>query len=1065
MDPFGSMAPKPNESIKSPPHSHKLDITPTCFNISTPNITVISMDNAQSVSPIPTVSNNVSNAVPNASNDELTQGDLHKFASLRTKNFKNPCIAYLNINSLRGDKLTQLKEMLGLVKPDILCIDETKLTPDFPTSQFHIDGYHFPPFRRDRPQRINSTHYGGGKIVYVKEDLISNRLEKYETAHAETICLDLTIQERKWFLLFAYRPESIDRNLFFDEMNKSLSKAAKDYENLIVAGDLNIDMSAQHGTDRNNLLSELCGTFDLKNIVKGVTCNMSERGSSIDVILTNKPRSFFNTTTTETGLSDHHCMISTFLRCHYEKLPPKNFIYRNTKNLNEEVFINDIKNIPMSELHRFENPFTGYETLFKCIVDRHCPIKTKKVRGNDKPFMTRELSKAIKDRSRIINKYNKFKSRGNYLEKQSIMRKCRFLQYKAKKAYFEKTLTNDNMTNKNYWKLMKPFLSEKGGCYGTKITLNEDGVMVSEEKQLAHIFNDQYVNIVEKTTGAPPVSVQNSGLDVNNISITVNNIIKKFKNHPSIKAICENNKSLEPFHIPQPQLSDIQDILKSIDTKKSAGPGMILPSLVKMCYKVIDKPLMELIGHIISNNIFPDSPKIAHVTPCYKKKKRTDKANYRPVSVIGSLPKIIERYIQNKLCEHIDKCLSTIISAYRKNYSSNHVLISMIEKWKKHMDNKMFVGAVLMDLSKAFDCVPHDLLIAKLHAYKLDMNTLILFYSYLKNRQQCVKINNVFSSLMVLVSGVPQGSILGPILFNIFINDLVYFIKSDLGNYADDNTISDGAYNIPDLIQILEDESNNAIEWFKCNQMIVNPDKFQAIILSRNSSQQGTYTLKFDKHEIQTSSEVTLLGIEIDNKLNFKKHIHVLVMRAGGQLNFLIRNKKFLNYDSKKVVIESFILANFNYCPLVWHFCSSESMKKMERIQERALRLLLDDYTSDYDQLLIKVTKPTLEIRRLKLLATEIFKTIKNLNAPFMKEVFKLNTRRADTGADRLIVQSQISMKYGSYTLRSLGPKIWNKLPSEIKNSENLSTFKTLIKTWSGPKCHCGSCKYLGICS
>ena len=164
-------------------------------------------------------------------------------------------------------------------------------------------------------------------------------------------------------------------------------------------------------------------------------------------------------------------------------------------------------------------------------------------------------------------------------------------------------------------------------------------------------------------------------------------------------------------------------------------------------------------------------------------------------------------------------------------------------------------------------------------------------------------------------------------------------------------------------------------------------------------------------------------------------------------------------------MIESFILVNFNYCPLVWHFCSSESMKKLERIQERALRLLLDDYVSDYDQLLIKVTKPTLEIRRLKLLATEIFKTIKNLNAPFMKEVFKLNTRRADTGSDRLIVQSQISMKYGSYTLRSLGPKIWNKLPSEIKNSENLSTFKTLIKTWSGPKCHCGSCKYLGICS
>ena len=145
-----------------------------------------------------------------------------------------------------------------------------------------------------------------------------------------------------------------------------------------------------------------------------------------------------------------------------------------------------------------------------------------------------------------------------------------------------------------------------------------------------------------------------------------------------------------------------------------------------------------------------------------------------------------------------------------------------------------------------------------------------------------------------------------------------------------------------------------------------------------------------------------------------------------------------MNYDAKKVVIESFILANFNYCPLVWHFCSPESIGKLERIQERAFRFLLSDYESTYDQILTKLNKSTLQIQRLRLLATEIFKTINNLNAPYMKEVFELNTRRADTGPNRLVVQSQISMKYGSYSLRSLGPKIWNKLPNEIKSCENL---------------------------
>ena len=717
----------------------------------------------------------------------------------------------------------------------------------------------------------------------------------------------------------------------------------------------------------------------------------------------------------------------------------------------------------MTEIHRFDDPFTGYQTLFKCIVDRHCPTKIKKVRGNDKPFMTKELSKAMKNRSKIINRYNRWKSRDNYLEKQTIMRKCRYLAHKAKKYNFKNILTNDNMTNKKYWKLMKPFLSEKGGNYGTKITLKENGKLISDEQTLSSIFNDQYVNIIEKTTGAPPESIANDGLDKQNITITINKIIETFKNHQSIKAIQENNPDIEPYSIPLAQTSDIREILKNINVNKSAGPGMILPSLVKMCSNVIEKPMTEVINHIIESSIFSDSAKIAHVTPAYKKKERTDKANYRPVSVIGSLSKILERYIQNKISEHIDKCLENLISAYRKNYSSNHVLIRLIEKWKKQMDNKLFVGAVLMDLSKAFDCVPHDLLIAKLHAYGFDMNTLILFYSYLKNREQCVKINNVFSSFMVLVSGVPQGSILGPILFNIFINDLVYFIKSDLGNFADDNSISDAAKTIPDLIKILENEANNAIEWFHINGMIVNPEKFQAIIFNRRPGDNNAHTLKFANKEIQTSSEVILLGIEIDNNLNFNKHIHELTKRAAGQLNFLSRQQKFLNQDAKKVVIESFVLANFNYCPLVWHFCSSESMKKLERIQERALRLLLNDYESDYEALLLKSNKPTLQIRRIKLLATEIFKTINDLNPAYMKEIFELNTRR-DTGSKKLVVQSQKSMKYGSYTLRSLGPRIWNRLDFETRDCNTLSTFKSLINTWAGPTCHCSSCKFKGMC-
>ena len=206
-----------------------------------------------------------------------------------------------------------------------------------------------------------------------------------------------------------------------------------------------------------------------------------------------------------------------------------------------------------------------------------------------------------------------------------------------------------------------------------------------------------------------------------------------------------------------------------------------------------------------------------------------------------------------------------------------------------------------MDFPKAFDSIPHDLLIAKMHAYGFSKNSLVFFYSYLKTRKQNIRINNTHSIFQILLSGIPQGSILGPILFNIFINDLLFWISnSELLNFADDSTISAAENTIEEIIITLEKESQAAIYCFVSNEMIVNRDKFQAIVVKGNNKMKDSYSLNINQELINSENSVKLFGVEIDNKLSFEKHISTLVKKASNQLNAISRIQQFMGLRKKK---------------------------------------------------------------------------------------------------------------------------------------------------------------------
>ena len=394
------------------------------------------------------------------------------------------------------------------------------------------------------------------------------------------------------------------------------------------------------------------------------------------------------------------------------------------------------------------------------------------------------------------------------------------------------------------------------------------------------------------------------------------------------------------------------------------------------------------------------------------------------------------------------------------------------------------VAAVLMDLSKAYGCIPHDLLIAKLNGYGIDSMGLLLISDYLSRHKPRTKTGSSYSSWHDIVRGVPQGSLLGPLLFNIFIDDFFLFIrKSGVCNFPDDNTLYSVGKNIENVISDLKTDLIGVMEWFKINSFKANPGKFQFMVLGYKDERY--FNIHINNVQIKNSNTVTLLGIIIDKNLTFKTHIselcrrasyklhslprirkyltverlkllnltfktHIseLCRRASYKLHSLPRIRKYLTVEKLKLLANVFINSQFSYASLIWMFANKCSIDKILKIQKRTLQIVHGVYDESYENLLNRSGDISLHQKHL---AIQVYKSLAKLNPGFMWNFFErnhtpYNLRRGDL----LLLPPAKSFR---------GSLFWNNLPPQVKESQTLQEFKNRIKNLRSIRCTYTVCR------
>ena len=913
----------------------------------------------------------------------------------------------------------------------VIGLSETWLS-DTNYNCYGLNGYnHFHVTRNQRK--------GGGLSIFIQNELAGMQRDdmSYVSDVMEVLSVEISKQDistRKDVIIsVVYRPPNTDVTAFVESLQELLSKVKKENKLVYLMGDFNINLlESESHVPTSEFLENLYSHSLFPMITKPTRVTSSSATLIDNIICPLTAEQNVKSGILFTDISDHFPVFSVFTNSYLNKQDS----LQKTRDLSEtnvKHFCDKLRQFNWDFILNENNGQIAFLHFFELFCKTYCecfPLKTTKNNYKNRiAWLTVGLKKSIAVKNHLYVKSKRNPSDiniANYKNYKSQLNKS--LRLAGRQYYSEKIESNRN-NFKKFWSVLKEVINKKGNCHPYPSQFKIGNVLESKKEVIANTFNKYFTNVGQDLAKEIPNGVKDP------ISY--------------IPEINSHSMLVTPV--------DCDEVTRIIKTLKntSAGCDEIHSKVVKATFQYYLEPLTHVLNSSLTQGFFPDAMKIARVVPIFKAGDQTCIQNYRPVSILPLFSKLFERLMYNRILKFIS--LHNILYKYqfgfREGYSTNMALIALIDKILEAIDSGEMVIGVLLDFKKAFDTVNHSVLLNKLYKYGIRGIAHKWLADYLNNRKQYVSFENVTSSHLTVKCGVPQGSILGPLLFKLYINDIIHVSNVLLPIiYADDTNVFIKGKSVNAAIELMNNELAKIVEWLNSNKLSLNIEKTQYMIF-RSVRRKILHhnNVKINNTDVICVDHAKFIGVTLDDRLSWQHHINNIKKKVSKGIGILCKARKSLPQHTLVTLYNSLIYCHLTYCIEVWGNASDIYVSSLFKLQKKVVRIIQSaKYNATTDNLFKELK--FLKLSQITVFCTVIFmfKFVKGIMPDLFYDMFKWNSEVSsrETRQSNKLRNPCCKTSILQRSIRNQGVLIWNDLNEKIGSKCSVHTFKRRVKSF-----------------